>query len=129
PPAPTPVTMTLANPFDSPFRSVVATLRIDNAVVSTRNLGTLLPHQRRTVTFSEWSPPRPGTYQLRADLDGVGVTGNPLTSSASSTITIAGAGTAATVAPVSDAPVRSMTGTRAFTPLVAALSSQPVRGF
>ena len=128
-PRPEPITMTLANPYSSAFRNVTATLRIDDAVVSTRSIGTLVPHQRRTVSFSEWSPPRPGTYRLRADLEGLGPLNNRLTSSATSTITISGTGAAPQMAPMPDVQARSITGTRSLTPLVAATSSQPVRGF
>ena len=121
--------MTLANPFRTVFRNAVATLRVDDAIVSTRPLGSLLPGQRRTVAFTEWSPPRPGSYRLRADLDGVGLSGNHLTSSASSTITVAGDGGVARTAPTPGEPARSIVHTRALTPLVGSASSQLVRGF
>jgi hypothetical protein len=124
-----PVTMTLANPFNTAFRNAVATLRVDDAVVSTRPLGTLLPGQRRTVTFSEWTPPHPGSYRLRADLDGVGLLGNHLTSSAASTITVTGQSAVARMAPMPAIPTRSFTRTRSLTPLVRSASSEPVRGF
>lgn len=131
--APEPVTMTLANPFQTLFRDVVATLRIDDAVVSTRQLGSLLPGQRRTVTFTEWSPPRPGTYRLRTDLVGAGPAGKPLTSSATSTITVGAPASAARSAPSPASspasPVRSLTATRSFAPLVRPVSSQPVAAF
>ena len=126
-PAAEPVTMTLANPFQTAFRNAVATLRVDDAVVSTRPLGTLLPGQRRTVTFTEWSPPHPGTYRLRADLHGVGLLGHHLTSSAASTITVGGPPAATRMAPPGG-HVRSLSPTRSLTPLVRSVSSQPVRG-
>lgn len=130
PPPAEPVTMTLANPFRTLFRDVVATLRVDDKVVSTRTLGTLMPGQQRTVTFTEWSPKRAGTYRLRADLNGVGVGNKPLTSSATSTITVEASGATARSAPAPAAPtqVRSLSATRSVAPLVRPASAQPVRG-
>lgn len=126
-PAREPVTMTLANPFRATFNRAVATLFVDDAKVSTRQLGTLLPGQRRTVTFTEWSPPRPGTFRLRADLEGQGALGNPLKSSATSTITVAGPEAAPRSAPMAGGSPRSITATRSFTPLVQNVSPIAVR--
>lgn len=126
-PAREPVTMTLANPFRTAFRRAVATLYVDDAKASTRQIGTLLPGQRRTVTFTEWSPPRPGTYRLRADLEGQGTLGNPLKSSATSTITVAGQEAAPRMAAMAGGSARSIAATRSFTPLVRSMSHGVVR--
>jgi hypothetical protein len=126
--------MTVANPFRTAFREVVATLRVDDAVVSTRPLGTLLPGQQRTVAFTGWTPPRPGAYRLRADLDGLGVLGNRLTSSATSTITIAGKEAVARTLtapppPLAAAPARSLTPLmRQGSPVAVRTLGGPSRG-
>lgn len=128
-----PVTMTLSNPFKTTFRDAVATLRVDDAVVSTRPLGTLLPGQQRTVAFTGWSPPRPGTYRLRADLEGVGVLGNRLTSSATSTITVSGQQQRSVMPPTTTptttaaAPVRSVLPTRSLAPLATGAQAGQAR--
>ncbi len=124
-----PVTMTVANPFRTTFLRALATLHVDDAVVSTRALGTLLPGQRRTVAFTDWSPPRPGTYRLRVDLKGFGTLGNPLTSSATSTITVAGTGATPRMAPKAGGSAGTITATRSLTPLVRSVSSPVVRPF
>jgi hypothetical protein len=119
----TPVTMTIVNPFATIFREVIATLRVNGATVSTRPLGTLLPKQRRTVSFTEWSPPRPGSYQMLVELQGLGPLGNRLASSATSQVVVGSEGTAARVVGVPVARSATVGAARSFTPLLRPASS------
>ncbi len=122
-----PVTMTLVNPFGTAFRSTVATLRVDGRSVAERDLGTMLPGQRRSVSFTEWTPPAPGAYRVQVDLRGVGPQGKPLTSSATSQVVIVGEDRSVRTTPPASpmsAPVRTPFATRTMMPLVRPASSQ-----
>ncbi len=128
-PAPTtsPVTITLVNPFPAAFLDAVATMRVDGRAVATRSLGTVLPRQQRTVGFTEWAPPRPGTYAVQVELKGVGANGRPMTTTASSQVVVpAGGARVRTITPVPE-PARATVATRSLMPLVRPASTQPVR--
>lgn len=127
-----PVTMTLVNPFATAFHSTVATLRVDGQSIAERTLGTMLPGQSRSVSFTEWNPPHPGAYRVQVDLRGVGPQGKPLTSSATSQVVIVGEGRSVRSMPAPGAPgapVRNPLATRTLMPLVRPASSQPLPAF
>src|SRR5439155_387592 len=75
-------------PFDHMFSDVRGTLKVENKIVATKSLGVLFPRQRRTVTFEQWTPPRPGTFPVLIELAGKGPGGRPLTSTATAKITV-----------------------------------------
>ncbi|HYR53105.1 MAG TPA: CARDB domain-containing protein [Candidatus Dormibacteraeota bacterium] len=87
-PQPYSLAFTVTNPFNHNFNDVRGTLKIENKVVATRNLGVLFPHQRRTVTFDQWTPSKAGTFPVEIQLAGTGPGGRPLTSTAADRITV-----------------------------------------
>jgi len=87
-PQPYSLAFTVTNPFNHNFSDVRGTLKIENKVVATKNLGVLFPHQRRTVTFEQWTPSKAGTFPVEIQLAGTGPGGRPLTSSAADRITV-----------------------------------------
>jgi len=90
-PQPMSLAFTVANPFDHNFSDVRSTLKIEGKVVATKNLGVLFPRQRRTVTFEQWTPTKPGTFPIQIELAGKGPGGRPLSSTAVDKITVSAA--------------------------------------
>jgi len=88
--APMSLAFSISNPFTNNFTHVNAVLKIDGKLITTKDLGTLYPLQRRTVTFTQWTPPRTGTFPVNIELDGVGPTGRALSSSARDEIVVGG---------------------------------------
>jgi len=88
--APMSLAFSISNPFTNNFTHVSAALKIDGTLIATKDLGTLYPLQRRTVTFAEWTPSRAGTFPVNIELNGVGPTGHALTSSARDEIVVGG---------------------------------------
>lgn len=88
-PQPMSLAFSVANPFDHNFTSVKGTLKVDNKVVATKDLGVLFPHQRRTVNFAQWTPPKSGTFPVRIELTGLGLGGKPLSATAMDQIVVA----------------------------------------
>ena len=88
--APMSLAFSISNPFANNFTHVNAVLKVDGKQIASKDLGTLYPLQRRTVTFAEWTPPRAGTFPVNIELDGVGPTGRALTSSARDEIVVGG---------------------------------------
>ena len=142
-PQPVSLAFTVTNPFDHMFSDVRGTLKVENKIVATKSLGVLFPRQRRTVTFEQWTPPRPGTFPVLIELAGKGPGGRPLTSTATDKITVSaaaarpgdvasgaatrsvlvGKGSGAIDAGRPALATGSMPRTRMLTPLVMALTS------
>jgi hypothetical protein len=132
----------ISNPFSHNFTRVSAALKIDGKLIATRDLGTLLPAQRRTVTFALWTPPHAGTFPVNIDLSGVGPTGRALTSSArdelvvgapssppiaTRSLTISGSTPGST--PPGGIATRSLPTTRLITPLMISGGTPLARTF
>jgi hypothetical protein len=99
-PQPVSLAFTVTNPFDHNFTSVRGTLKIENKVIANKDLGVLFPHQRRTISFAQWTPPRAGTFPVRIELSGLGPGARPLTATAIDQITVgSGAARPGTPAP------------------------------
>lgn len=93
-PQPISLAFTVTNPFDHMFTGVKGTLKVDNKVIATKDLGVLFPRQRRTVSFAQWTPPKPGTFPVRIELAGMGPGARPLTATAMDQLTVSPSGTA-----------------------------------
>lgn len=125
-----PVTITLVNPFPSVFSDAAATLRVDGRAVSSKSLGTLLPRQQRSVTFTGWTPPKAGSYRVLVELEGAGPGGKRMTSTAASTVVVGDPRVVrAAPAPAPTLPVRSPLATRSMGPLARPGGPGAVRGF
>ena len=66
-----------------------ATLKVSNKVVSTKDVGVLMPRQRRTVSFAQWTPPKSGTFPVQILLAGLGPGGKPLNATANDQVVVA----------------------------------------
>ncbi|NOT33907.1 MAG: hypothetical protein HOP12_07030 [Candidatus Eisenbacteria bacterium] len=112
-----PVAMTIVNPFPSAFTQATATLTVDDRVVATRSLGTILPKQRRTVSFAGWSPPAGGTYRVRVDVKGRSPLGKELNTWAADRIKI-GSALPQPMMAAAAAPTITRLTTRSLTPVM-----------
>lgn len=70
--APSPITVSLSNPYGRPLSNVTATLLIDGRPVASKPLGTLLPKQDRSVLFPGVVFARSGAQQVRVSLESRG---------------------------------------------------------
>ena len=90
-PQPISLAFSVANPFDHNFTEVHGTLKIENKVIATKDLGVLFPRQRRTVTFAQWTPTKSGNFPVRIELAGKGPGGRPLSATAVDQIMVSAA--------------------------------------
>jgi hypothetical protein len=74
-----PVAVTFVNPFAHGFYQATATLQVNGKIVATRPLGTIAPHQRRTISFMDWKPQKAGAYRVAVDVHGRSPSGQVLT--------------------------------------------------
>jgi hypothetical protein len=66
------VMLRVANPYASPMSGLSARLLVDGEMTQTRSLSSLLPHQSRSLVFSDVSFPQPGKHQVALVLEGNG---------------------------------------------------------
>lgn len=69
-----PLTVPVTNKFLKPIESLSAACYVNGKQVAAKQIGTLLPGSRRTILFSEWTPPSKGTYTFELRLQCLGTT-------------------------------------------------------
>ena len=110
----------ISNPFGHDFSAVKGTLKIDGKTIASKDIGRLLPRQRRTVTFGTWTPPKTGTYDVEIQMSGKDPRNRTLTSTATDKVVVGSS--APSVATRSLLPAGGATAggssTRAITPLI-----------
>jgi hypothetical protein len=75
---PLPLNVTISNPFRRAFTNVRATLFVNGRAFATRNLGTLMPKQSRTVAFSEFKPSGDGKVSTEVRFEANGLKGRAM---------------------------------------------------
>lgn len=67
-----PLNIPITNPFKRSFRNVKATLFVNGQQIASRNLGSMMPKQTRTVSFGEFKPTSSGRFPTEVRFEAVG---------------------------------------------------------
>ena len=84
-----PMNLAVTNKFFKPIENLSAACFVNGKQVAAKQIGTVLPGQRRTIMFSEWTPATKGGFNVEVRLQCLGTTRKVLHATLSGTVDIA----------------------------------------